>query len=259
MNCLLSVIIITKNEERNIAACLESVAWADEIIVVDAESMDGTVELAAPFTSRIFVRAWEGFSAQKTFALAQASHEWVLWIDADERAIPELAEDIRRAVSLDDGNVSAYRFARRAYFLGKWIRHCGWYPGYVTRLFRKSRAQFSNSAVHEHLAIEGNVATLPHDLLHYTDDNLEHYFDKLNHYTSLAADELVLAKRRITMMDLLLRPFLAFLKMYFIKAGFLDGAHGFLLCRLSSSYVLAKYGKLWLKQLRLRRRGGKTE
>lgn len=253
MSCALSVIVITKNEERNIAACLESVAWSDEIVIVDAESTDATLDLAKAFTPRVFVRAWEGFSAAKTYALAQASNEWVLWIDADERVSPELAENIRRVVSQNDQKVSAYEFARRAFFLGKWIRHCGWYPGYVTRLFRKSRSQFSNFAVHEHLIVDGIVAPLKHDLLHYTDDNLHHYFDKLNHYTSLAADELFSSKRRITMIDLLLRPCFVFIKMYFLKAGFLDGAHGFLLCRLSSSYVLAKYGKLWTKQLQARR------
>jgi glycosyltransferase involved in cell wall biosynthesis len=248
MSCPVSVIVITKNEERNIAACLQSVAWADEIIVVDAESTDRTVELAKGFTPQVIVRPWEGYSAAKTFAVSLSTHEWVLWLDADERVTAELAEDIQHAVEENYSGVSAFRFARRAYFLGKWIRHCGWYPGFVTRLFRKSRAQFSDDAVHEQLAVRGAVAALPHDLLHFTDDDLEHYFEKLNRYTSLAADQLLATKRRITAADLLFRPLFLFLKMYFVKAGFLDGTHGFLLCRLSASYVLAKYGKLWQRQ-----------
>ena len=248
MSCPVSVIVITKNEERNIADCLKSVAWADEIIVVDAESVDGTVERAREFTPHVIVRPWAGFSAAKAYAVAQTTHEWVLWLDADERVTEELATDIQRAIEENYSGVSAYRFARRAYFLGKWIRHCGWYPGFVTRLFRKTRAQFSDDAVHEQLAVRGAIAKLPHDLLHFTDDDLEHYFEKLNQYTSLAADQLLATKRRITAADLLFRPCFLFMKMYFLKAGFLDGLHGFLLCRLSASYALAKYGKLWHRQ-----------
>jgi glycosyltransferase involved in cell wall biosynthesis len=241
----LSVIVITKNEERNIVPCLESVSWADDLVVVDAESGDRTVELARRCVARVFVEPWRGFSAAKTFAALQARNEWVLWLDADERVTPALAEEITRLLTAGAPAADGYRMARRAYFLGKWIRHCGWYPGHVLRLFRKSRARFSDVSVHESLQMDGKVATLEHDLLHFTDHDLGHYFDKYNSYTTLAAEELLRKGRGAGAAALLLRPILAFLKMYVLKRGFLDGMHGFILCALSASYVFTKYAKLW--------------
>lgn len=245
-----SVIVITKNEHHNLRACLETVKWVDEILVVDAESEDDTVDIAREFTGNVHVRPWEGYAAAKTFAVAQARHEWVLWLDADERVPEELASEIRTLLSGEPAH-DAYRVARRAYFLGRWIRHCGWYPGYVTRLFRKSRGGFSDALVHESLEVDGSVGTLRHALLHYTDRDLEHYFSKFNRYTSLAAEDLRNRGRRANLLDLLLRPPFAFLKMYIIRLGVLDGMEGFILSRLSASYVFAKYAKLW----HARRRG----
>lgn len=150
----LSVIVITLNEERHIAACLESVAWADEIIVVDAESKDETVAIARRFTARVFIEKFRGYSGQKNFALAQARGEWVLWLDADERVTPELAEEIRRTIAAAPA-AAGFEMPRKAYFLGRWIRHCGWYPGYVLRLFRRERGRFDDREVHETLLLDG--------------------------------------------------------------------------------------------------------
>ena len=243
----LSVIVITRDEARNIGACLESVGWAADLVVVDAESGDGTADIARAKGARVFVEPWQGFSAAKTFALAQTQHEWVLWLDA-ERVTPELATEIRGAIS-QAAPFSAYRMARRAYFLGKWIRHCGWYPGRVTRLFRASMARFNDARVHEHLLVEGEVGTLRADLLHYTDENLDRYYAKFNQYTSLHATQLHEAGKRVRFSDMLLRSLAVFLKMYVLKAGFLDGMHGFVLSRLSAQYVFAKYAKLWERSL----------
>ncbi|MBL0175961.1 MAG: glycosyltransferase family 2 protein [Ignavibacteria bacterium] len=240
----LSVIIITRDEERNIAACLDSVAWADDLVVVDAASADRTADIARERGARVFIEEWRGFSAAKTFALAQTRNAWVLWLDADERVTPGLADELRAAIA-DPAACAAYRMPRKAYFLGTWIRHCGWYPGHVTRLFRADAARFSDAKVHEALEVRGSIGTLRGDLLHFTDDNLEHYFAKLNRYTSLAADELHGAGKRGRLRDLLLRPAFVFFKMYLLKAGFLDGLHGYVLCRLSANYVFAKYAKLW--------------
>ncbi len=240
----LSVIIITRNEEHNIAACLDSVAGVGDIVIVDAASTDATVEIARARGARVFVEEWLGFAAAKTLALGHTRNEWVLWLDADERVTPELAEEIR-SVLTSSPSAAAFRMARRAYFLGKWIRHCGWYPGYVTRLFRKSRARFNDALVHEELETEGEVVDLQHDLLHFTDRDLDHYFSKLNRYTTLAAQDMASAGKGASFADVILRPWAVFFKMYVLKAGFLDGRHGYLLCRLSASYVLAKYAKLW--------------
>ena len=239
-----SVLVITRNEEDNIAACLESVAWADEIILVDAESKDRTVELARRFTSKIFLEAWKGFAEAKAFGVTKARNEWILWLDADERVTPELGKEIQE-VLLTDPPVAAYRVARRAYFLGRWIRHSGWYPGKVTRLFRKDRASFSNDAVHEGLDIHGETTDLRNDLLHFTDPTLFHYLSKFNRYTSLACGDLVRSGKRFRFSDLLVRPGWQFLKMYIVKRGFLDGFPGLVLALLSSSYVFTKYAKLW--------------
>lgn len=246
----LSVIVITRNEERNIAACLQSVAWADEIIVVDANSTDQTVPIARQFTTKIYVKEWLGFAAAKNFALEQATNDWVLWLDADERVPVELAKEIQDIVQNSAISHKSFQVARRAYFLGKWIKHCGWYPGYVVRLFRRDAARFNNSHVHEKLEIDGTVGRLKNDLLHYTDHNLFHYFEKFNRYTSLAAQDLWEGGRRFSLYDLLVRPPFLFFKMYILRLGFLDGMQGFILSTLSAVYVFTKYAKLWEKKLR---------
>jgi glycosyltransferase involved in cell wall biosynthesis len=247
MSVPLSIIVITKNEERNIRECLESVRWAGDIVIVDAESTDATVDIAREYTDKVHVLPWQGFAAAKTRALEFTENEWVLWLDADERVLPETAEEISTIVAASETPFAAYRVARRAYFLGRRIRHCGWYPSYATRLFRKSLARFSDSRVHEHLVVDGPVGTLRNDFLHFTDDTLEHYYAKFNAYTSLAAEELAAAGKTAGMADLILRPCWMFFKMYFLRLGFLDGVHGLILCKASAGYVFAKYAKLWLK------------
>ncbi|MDZ7291712.1 MAG: glycosyltransferase family 2 protein [candidate division KSB1 bacterium] len=243
----LSALVITKNEAENIRECLASLQWVDEIVVVDAESTDATVAQAEAFTNKIFVRRWEGFSAAKNFALAQCTGEWVLWIDADERVTPELRDEI--IATLAGGpTANGYEIPRLANFLGKWIRHGGWYPGYVLRLFRRQLGRFNQKQVHEGVQLDGRVGRLSNPLLHYTDRDLWHYFEKFNHYTSLAAEELFRQGKRFHLWDLLFRPFWFFLRMYVFKAGFLDGLQGFILASLSATYVFAKYAKLWEKQ-----------
>ena len=150
----LSVIVITRNEERNIVECLQSVAWADDIVVVDAESSDRTAELARQFTHKVTVTPWRGFSEAKGLALQGTSNEWVLWIDADERVPPGLQSEIRETLRDGAPSFAGFSMGRRAYFLGKWIRHCGWYPGYVLRLFRRDAGAFTGSRVHERLDLQ---------------------------------------------------------------------------------------------------------
>ncbi len=240
-----SAIVITRNEERNIAGCLSSVSWADEIVVVDSESTDRSAEIARGFTRKVFVAPWEGFSAAKELALRHATCEWIFWIDADERASPELGREVADLLRSERRPPHAgYEVARRAFFVGKWIRHCGWYPGYVVRLFRKDSAVFTRSRVHEGLKLTGTVGRLSNDLLHYTDETLYHYFTKLNSYTTLAARDARDGGKRGSIPGLLARPAYMFFKMYFLRLGFLDGMHGLTLSLLSASYVFAKYAKL---------------
>ncbi len=240
----ISVIIITKNESHNIEECLRSVAYCSDIIVVDADSIDDTVAKAKIFTDKVFVRKWDGFAAAKQFAVQQTAFSWILWLDADERVTPELAEEILRIIPAQP-DVAAFTVARRAYFLGKWIRHSGWYPGRVARLFHKERAAFNNAKVHEGLEIKGKTAELKHDLLHYTDPNIYHYFSKLNRYTTLASEELEKKGKIFKLTDIIIRPGWQFVRMYLLRRGFLDGVQGLLLALFSSAYVFTKYAKLW--------------
>ncbi len=248
----ISVIVITHNEESMISDCLSSVQWADDIIVVDAYSKDRTVELARKFKSKVFQKKWEGYVSAKRLGMERAVYEWILWLDADERVPDDLALEIQRTIAQTSDSHAAYEIARRAFFLEKWIQHCGWYPGYVLRLFRKGKVRFTPSRVHERLESDGPVGRLQHHLLHYTDENLYHYFIKLNRYTSLATQDLDDAAYRFKLSDILIRPAFLFCKMYFIKRGFLDGMHGLILSALSAAYVFCKYAKIW--ELRQQRR-----
>ncbi len=240
----LSAIVITKNEAHNLRECLSSLNWVQEIIVVDAESDDATAELGREFTDKVFVRPWQGYAPAKNFALAQCTGDWVLWIDADERVTPELREEICELLSKPPA-CEGYEIPRLANFLGKWIMHGGWYPGYVLRLFQREGARFNERTVHEGVTLKGKIGRLQNHLLHYTDPNLEHYLEKFNRYTSLAAKELQRQGRKFHGWDLLLRPGWFFLRMYVFKTGFLDGMAGFILARLSAAYVFTKYAKLW--------------
>lgn len=243
----ISSIVIAKNEEQNIKRCIESqLKCIDEIIVlVDKESTDNTFEIASSYDEVVCQKTeWKGFSDTKKEAAELATNSWIFWIDADEEITESLCKELN---SLKGTNTqySAFKIARRAYFLNKWIKHSGWYPGYVTRLFNKISCSFDSSAVHEGLLIDGKVGTLKNDLNHYTDPSIEHYFEKFNRYTSLAANDMHGKNKITTVIDIIIRPFWKFIQMYFFRLGILDGKRGFMLAVFSSSYVFTKYCKLW--------------
>lgn len=240
-----TVITLTLNEAHNIGPCLESVRWADEILVIDSGSTDGTIALAREYTAHIHEITWRGYGAARNFALEKATGEWILWLDADERVTPELAGEIQAILQADPPGIDGYSIARRAYFLGRWIRHSGWYPGRVTRLFRRGKGTFSESRVHEQLRLEGTVVQTRHDLLHLTDPDLAHYMQKFNKYTTLAAQDMAAAGRKGGIAAMTVRPAFQFFKMYVLRLGMLDGIEGFILAVLSSAYVFTKYAKLW--------------
>ncbi len=243
----ISSIVITHNEEMNIAACLSSLRWVGEIVVVDSGSTDKTLAIAKQYTKKVYPRAWEGFGAARNYALSKATGDWILWLDADERVTTELRTEIESVLSKKP-SVSGFSVPRKANFLGHWILHCGWYPGRSVRLFRKANARFTLQRVHEQLEVSGEVQPLASDLLHYTDPNLVHYFEKFNRYTSLAVEELASDGRQFHLWQLLVKPPWTFVRMYIFRRGFLDGIPGFILCVLSAHYVFTKYAKLWEKQ-----------
>lgn len=243
----ISSLIIAKDEEQNIARCIESqLACIDEIIVlIDDATTDRTEEIVRSFPQVKCQKViWQGFSKTKQTGLSLATNIWIFWIDADEALTQQLIDELLQFKN-EHPKFNAYSFPRRAFFLGKWIKHSGWYPGRVTRLFRKDKIRFSENDVHEHLIVKEEVGNFKADLDHFTDPTIEHYFSKFNIYTSLAAKELFQRKKSFKKTDVLLRPLFIFLKMYIFRLGFLDGFHGFLLAVFSSHYVFTKYAKLW--------------
>lgn len=240
----ISCVVITYNESRNIRRCLESVSWTDEIVVVDALSTDDTRDIASEFTDKVHQLKWAGFGPAKEFTRNKATGDWILSVDADEVVPERLREEIQR-ITESEGPLDGYFLPRRSNFLGRWIRHGGWYPDLVLRFFKKDKGSFSDRLVHEEVRVRGTTGCLKNDLLHYTDPDFDHYLRKLNRYTSLDARQLFNQGKRAKVPDLLLRPLLTFVKMYFFKVGFLDGMPGLILAVSSSFHVFAKYVKLW--------------
>ena len=242
----ISISIITHNESARIRPCLESVAWADEIVVVDAESDDDTVSICREFTDRIYIRPWPGFARQKQFALDQCRNEWVLSVDADERVRPDLAEEIQTIIP-QAGAVNGYRIARRSYFLGRWIQHCGWYPGYQVRLFKRLCTRVSEARVHEGFLVSGDLGVLDGALDHFSHGTLAESLDKMNRYSSLEALDR-LERKRVRAIDFIIHPLAAFSRKYFSLSGYRDGMPGLLLCWISALVNMATYMKLWRLQ-----------
>jgi glycosyltransferase involved in cell wall biosynthesis len=240
----LSVAVITLDEEARLRRCLESVAWADEIVVVDAESHDKTVQIAREFTDRVIVRPWAGFPAQKNFALDQCEGDWVLSLDADEEAAPELGHELVATVA-DPRACDGYAVRRRNMFLGRWIRYGGLYPDWQVRLFRRGRGRFAERAVHESVTVAGPVGRLAGHLIHRSYEGVRDFIERANRYSSLAAEQMIREGRRVRTAELIVRPLGRFLSMYVIQRGFLDGRRGLLLATLYAYYVFMRSAKLW--------------
>ncbi|MEK6591274.1 MAG: glycosyltransferase family 2 protein [Nitrospinota bacterium] len=243
----LSVTIITYNEEKNIRDCLSSVKWADEIVVIDSFSTDRTVEICREYTGKIYQNKWPGFVEQKNLALSKVSHNWILGIDADERVSDELALEIKSL--LNDGLIyDGYYIPRKAFYINRWILHCGWYPDYKIRLFKKDKGRWEGTkgtAIHESVIVEGKVGYLKGEILHYSFRDISSHLNTMNRYTSISAREQIKRNVRAGITQILLRPPLNFLKMYFLKLGFMDGMPGLIVSVLSSFHVFLKYAKMW--------------
>ena len=242
----LSVILITHNEGENIAACLASVAFADEWIVVDSGSSDATCEIARSLGAQVVSTAdWPGFGAQKNRALALATGRWVFSIDADERVTPELAASIRRVVE-GESTHSGYDLSRLSNFCGQWMRHGDWYPDRVLRLFKRGASRFSNDQVHERLIVDGTVGRLAGELLHHSMPTLEGALDKMNRYSSGRAADKVAAGSKGGLGSALSHGAWAFLRCYVVHRGFLDGRLGFVLAIYVAEGTYYRYLKMGL-------------
>jgi glycosyltransferase involved in cell wall biosynthesis len=251
----LTATVITLNEAGNLQAALESLRFADEIIVVDSESADDTVGIARKFTDRVYVRPWPGYVAQKNFAAEQAAHDWILSLDADERISAPLADEIRHSVLGAEqsgygehgggAGPAGYRIPRVTFHLGRWIRSTDWYPDYQLRLYDRRRARWAGRLVHESVRADGDVQQLRGEILHYAYRDLAHHLQTMDRYTTLAARQMFEDGRRAGWLDLAVHPPAAFLRNYVLRRGFRDGVPGLVISAMNAHYVGLKFSKLW--------------
>lgn len=237
----ISVIIICGNEEKNISACLESVKWAAEIIVVDSESTDNTREIAAQFTDKVLVKPWQGYAKQKSFALQQAENDWILSLDADERITPELQKEIEE---IDSSSVDGYFIGRKNHFLGKYIGSCGWDKDFQLRLFNKNKASMTDRLVHEGFVVKGEIGYLKNKMIHFTYNSIAEALEKINNYSSLQAKELY-CKKKVSSIGILLRSISQFLIFFVSLKGYKDGIHGLMISFFNSITTALTYTKIW--------------
>lgn len=239
----LSAILITRNEASNIVRCLDSLSWIGEVIMADSGSADNTIELASAYKNvRVIRTEWKGFTETKKMAVSHTSHDWVLWIDADEVVPEELKNDIIAILSSPHGK-TAFDMPRKTFFLGEWIQHCGWYPGRVIRLFNKHSSRFNDNILHEGIEVPDRekLGHLNADLLHYSYTSLYQYFDKMNYYGKAGAEELKRKGKAFHFYTLIVNPLVTFIRTYFLKKGFLDGKKGFIIAVGSSFSNFIKY------------------
>lgn len=246
----LSVALIVKNEELNLAECLDTIKWADEIIVLDAGSQDKTIEIAKQYTDKVYINAdWQGYGIQRQRLQELVNSDWILMLDADERITLELKTEIQGVLSKDNQNM-VFALPRLSWCFGKFIRHSGWYPDYVTRLYAKDKAQYSKQLVHEKLEYDSSIGLvkLKGDLLHYTYRDLEHYLVKSAGYASAWAEQRQKKGKSSSLSQGILHGIACFMKMYIFRFGFLDGKQGLLLALLSGHSTFVKYADLWVRQ-----------
>src|SRR5258705_11411375 len=240
----LTVTIITLNEAAHIGAAVDSASFADEILVVDSGSTDGTTDMAGAKGARVLTRAWSGYVDQKNFAAEQASHDWIFSLDADERIPPALAEEIKGALA-GDPPCHGYRVPRVTFHLGRWIRTTDFYPDYQTRLYDRRFARWRGRYVHESVAVDGPSGRLKNDLEHYSFTDLRDQIKRINHYSTLSAMQMYEAGRRTGPMEIVVHPPAAFLRNYILRRGFLDGTAGLTISLMNAWGVALKFMKLW--------------
>jgi glycosyltransferase involved in cell wall biosynthesis len=238
----LSVVIITRNAEHELGKCIDSAAFADEILVVDSGSTDGTVALAQRHGARVVHQDWLGYGPQKQFGATQARHRWILSLDADEIVTPALRDSIRAALSAP--RHPGYRVARRNRFMGRWLRHGEGYPDWIVRLYDRQHARWNDNTVHERVIVDGPVGDLKGDLLHESERGLTDYLEKQNRYTTLQANALHARGKRASGLRLFLSPVFRFIKFYFLRLGFLDGVPGLVHIAIGCFNSFIKYAKL---------------
>ena len=253
----LSVVIICYNEEKKIRECLESVRWADEVVVVDSFSQDRTMEIVSEFTKQVWQRKYDSEGAQRNWAIEKASHDWILMLDADERVSPELRRDIQAMLEGGPVEASAFYVGRVNDCFGKRVRYGGWGREKLIRLFRRDRCRHSDRQIHFEILVDGIVGRLQGCLVHDTYRDLDEYFIKFQGYTVRAVEDMARRGKKAGVLDLAFRPLWRFLRMYVLRLGFLDGRVGLILAYLAAFNVFTKYARLWESQ-RPKQGGGTT-
>lgn len=242
----ISAAIIVYNEEANIDALCKSLAWADEIVVIDSDSTDRTVEIAKQYTDKIFNREFKGYQDKHEFADAQTTGDWIFWIDADERVTDELKAAIDNLRNKSDNELAdGYKISRKTFFMNRWIRHCGWSPDYQMRLYRKNRSYWDGVAPHQTARVDGRVETLDGELLHYTKRDLSEYHRVTDSYATLAAEHLVATGKTVGAFSIFTGSVAAFARTYILKQGFRDGVPGLMISMFTAYGVFLKYAKVW--------------
>lgn len=245
----LSVCIITYNEATNLPRCLASVAFADEIVVVDSQSTDRTVAIARQAGSRVLVQPFLGHVAQKNLAIQSATHTWVLCLDADEWLLPGAEAVIRGALAAGNEAVAGYELKRHTFYLGDWVNHCGWWPEHKLRLFDRQRGHWTGYDPHDRVQVQGQVVRLDAEIGHWSYRDMTHHLTKVNAYTSIMARGLhERGSRSVGVLTLVCRPLGRFCRMFFLKGGWKEGRRGLIIASIGAFYVFAKYAKLWERQ-----------
>ncbi len=240
----ISAIVVCFNEEDRIGECLKGLQWCDEIVVVDSFSTDRTVEICRQYTDRVIQRRWAGYRDQKSFAHSQATKEWVILVDADERVTPELRDEIQSTLAGDGDAYDAYLVPRLVYYLARWWWRGGWYPDYDIRLFRRDRATWGGLDPHERILVRGKVGRLKNPLRHFSYRDISDHLQRINRFTTIGAGELKKTGRRWRLTDSLVRPPFRFFRFYILKRGFLEGFPGFFVAATAAVYVFLRYAKL---------------
>lgn len=241
----ISACVTTFNEEHNMHRCLKSLSWCDEIVVVDSFSTDRTPEICREYTDKVQQHAWLGYIGQKNLIRKAATHEWLLFVDADEEVSDKLREQIIAEFEKGPGEICGYEFPRMVNYMGRWIRHGEWYPDVKLRLFRKDRGRSGGQEPHDQVFVNGPVKRLRGHLYHFTYDDLHDHVETMNRFSTITAREKYKEGQRFRWIDFIFRPPLRFFKAYFLKRGFMDGTRGFLIALISSVGVYVKYAKLW--------------
>jgi glycosyltransferase involved in cell wall biosynthesis len=247
----ISVYVLTFNNERTIEKCLKSLQWADELVIVDSYSTDGTLRICRRFSDRVYQRKWTNHQDQYQYAADLTTNRWIMFVDADEEVPPALAREIEEELKVNNGQWNAYIAYRRTYYLGRWIRHGGWYPDYEIRLYDRRKGKW-DGGLHAKIKVAGRVKTLQNHYYHYTYRDISDQIQTIDRYSRIAAVDMLRTGKRFSVIHMALNPPLRFVKEYIFKRGFLDGIPGLIIIVSTMFYVFIKYAKLWEQQRGLR-------